>query len=114
MLGDYEDIRKIYGVLERFTSFRRPGTYLVETFPFLANWKLFNYFSDWQAVGREIQRKDEEVYSSFWNGLKKQLQDGTAPHSWGKAFLLSDYESHGIDELGAIYAAYAVLMQRYS
>ena len=103
--GDSEDIRKIYGVLGRFTSFRRPGTYLVETFPFLASWSLFNYFSNWQTVGKEIQQKDEEVYGGYWKGLKAQISDGTAPHSWGKAFVLSTYEKQGVDELGAIYAA---------
>jgi hypothetical protein len=56
-------------------------------------------------VGSEIQRKDEQVYSSFWNDMKAQIADGTAPHSWGKAFVQSNYEKHGIDELGAIYTA---------
>jgi len=92
-------------VLERFTSFRRPGTYLVEMFPSLADWKLFNYLSNWKTVGADIQRKDEEVYGGFWRSLKKQMEAGTAPHSWGKAFVLSDYEANGVDELGAIYAA---------
>lgn len=105
-IGDCEDIRRIYGVLARFSSFRRPGTFLVETFPSLANSRIFNYLSNWREIGKQIQKKDEEVYGTFWNDLKRQIQDGTAPHSWGKAFVLSNYKKQGMDELGAIYTAY--------
>lgn len=38
--------------------------------------------------------------------MRKEIEDGTAPHSWGKGFVQSDYGKHGIDELAAIYAAY--------
>jgi hypothetical protein len=107
MTGDCEDIKKIYGVLARFTKFRRPGTWLVETFPSLANNVIFNMFSNWRSVGKEIQKQDQAVYQSFWNDLKKKIADGTAPHSWGKAFVQSNYEKHGMDELGAIYTAYS-------
>jgi hypothetical protein len=61
-------------------------------------------------VGSDIQRKDEEVYGSFWKDMKKKIADGTAPHSWGKAFVQSNYEKHGIDELGAIYAAFGPIL----
>jgi hypothetical protein len=77
----------------------------VETFPSLAKSRIFNLFSNWREVGKEIQRKDEEVYGTFWNDLKKQIKQGTAPHSWGKAFVLSNYQKQGMDELGAIYTA---------
>lgn len=40
--------------------------------------------------------------------MKSQIANGTAPHSWGKAFVESNYEKHGIDELGAIYTAYFI------
>jgi hypothetical protein len=74
----------------------------------LANSKLFNLFSSWRKVGAEIQKKDEAVYGSFWREMKSQIANGTAPHSWGKAFVESNYEKHGIDELGAIYTAYFI------
>jgi hypothetical protein len=111
MAGDCEDIKKIYGVLARFTKFRRPGTWLVETFPSLANNVIFNIFSNWRSVGKEIQKQDQAVYQSFWNDLKKKIADGTAPHSWGKAFVQSNYEKHGMDELGAIYTAYLLMLR---
>lgn len=38
--------------------------------------------------------------------MEKEIREGTAPHSWGKGFVQSDYTKHGIDRLGAIYAAY--------
>jgi hypothetical protein len=78
----------------------------VETFPSLANNAIFNMFSSWRQIGKEIQKQDQAVYQSFWNDLKQKIADGTAPHSWGKAFVQSNYEKHGMDELGAIYTAY--------
>lgn len=53
-----------------------------------------------------MHQLDAAIYRAFWERMKKEIQDGTAPHSWGKGFVQSDYTKHGIDELGAIYAAY--------
>jgi hypothetical protein len=38
--------------------------------------------------------------------MKKEVEQGTAPHSWGKEFVQSNYARHGVDEAGAIYTAY--------
>jgi len=38
--------------------------------------------------------------------MKKEVGQGTAPHSWGKEFVQSNYGKHGVDEAGAIYTAY--------
>ena len=62
--------------------------------------------SSWRKEGKEMQEKDTEIYRNFWERLKREIKEGTAPHSWGKGFIQSDYQKLGIDELGAIYAAY--------
>jgi hypothetical protein len=106
-LGDCDDIRKIYGVVARFSATRRPGTYLVDTFPELANFPMYDWFSSWRKDGAEIHRLDAEIYRDYWNQMKTEVENNTAAHSWGKGFVQSDYQKHGIDELGAIYAAYS-------
>jgi hypothetical protein len=104
--GDCQEIRDIYSVIARFAYYRRPGAFLVDTFPSLADNRLFNLFSSWKREGREIQAADTKVYTAYWEGMEKEIREGTAPHSWGKGFVQSDYTKHGIDRLGAIYAAY--------
>jgi Cytochrome P450 len=103
--GNCEDISNIYKVTARFSTFRRPGTFIVDTFPQLANLPLFDLISPWRKRGAAIQKEDEAIYREFWNRMKRSVEDGTAVHSWGKGFVQSDYTKHGIDELGAIYAA---------
>jgi hypothetical protein len=105
IIGDCEEIRKIYGVLERFATFRRPGAYLIDVFPQLEALPLYDYLSPWRQEADNIHRQDSEVYAYFWKRMKKEIEEGTAPHSWGKQFVQSEYTKFGIDELGAIYAA---------
>jgi len=104
--GDCEDIRKVYQVLNRFVTYRRPGSFLVDTFPSLASIPLFNKISNWQEVGAEIHKADSEVFLGFWNQMLKEVEAGTAPHSFGREFVQSDYQSRGLDELDAAYTAY--------
>jgi F420-dependent methylenetetrahydromethanopterin dehydrogenase len=44
--------------------------------------------------------------------VKRQVENGTPPHSWGKEFVKSCYQKYEIDELSAIYAGY--LISRFS
>ena len=104
--GDSEDVRRIYGVLARFGTYRQPGSFLVDQFPALADNPLFDLISNWRKYGATVHKADAEVYSYYWNKMKKEVEAGTAQHSWGKGFVQSNYEKHGIDELGAAYAAY--------
>jgi hypothetical protein len=106
LLGDCEDIKNIYSVIARFSATRRPGTYLVDTFPELANYRIFDFLSSWRKDGAEVHKLDSEIYREYWNRMKKEIENKNAAHSWGKGFVQSDYTKHGVDELGAIYAAY--------
>ena len=74
-------------------------------FPALANSRLFDLVSTWRQEGAEMQALDADIYRAFWERMKTEIQEGSAPHSWGKGFVQSDYQKLGIDELGAIYAA---------
>lgn len=105
-LGDCEEVRQVYGVLNRFVTYRRPGSFLVDTFPSLASIPLFNYLSSWQKVGAEIHKRDSEVFLSFWNQMRKEIEAGTAPHSFGRDFVQSNYRAQGLDELDAAYTAW--------
>ena len=90
MIGDCEEIRQIWGILGRFASFRRPGAWLIDVFPELEYIPLFDLISNWKAVGAEIHRQDREIFTAFWNKMKRKIAEGTAPHSWGKGFVQSD------------------------
>jgi hypothetical protein len=105
--GDCEEVRQVYGVLSRFVTYRRPGSFLVDTFPILAHIPLFDIFSNWRNIGAEIFRKDSEVFLSFWNQMLNEVKGGTAPHSFGRDFVQSNYQALGLDELLAAYTAYA-------
>src|SRR6266496_1407695 len=71
-IGDCDEVRQIYGVLGRFVTYRRPGSFLVDTFPSLASIPLFNIFSNWQRIGAEIHKADSEVFLSFWNQMLEE------------------------------------------
>jgi len=106
MTGDCEEVRRVYGVLGRFVTYRRPGSFLVDTFPSLADIPLYNALSNWKQVGRKIHEADSEVFLSFWNQMRKEIEAGTAPHSFGRDFVQSNYQAQGLDELDAAYTAY--------
>jgi len=36
---------------------------------------------------------------TFGTKMRKEIEDDTAPHGWGKSFVQLDYTKHGIDEL---------------
>jgi hypothetical protein len=105
-IGDCEEIRQIYGILGRFAGFRRPGAYLVDVLPELESIPFFDLISPWKKVANDIFQKDSAVYETYWKQMKKEIEQGTAPHSWGKEFVQSNYGKHGVDEMGAIYTAY--------
>ena len=104
-------MRDIFRVIGRVASYRRPGSSLVDMFPALANIPLYDYITSWRAKAQKMADLDAEVWSRFWYGMKRQVENGTAPHSWGKEFMRSNYEKYGIDELGAIYAGYNPMLE---
>jgi hypothetical protein len=112
IVGDCEEVRQVYGVLSRFVTYRRPGSFLVDTFPSLAEIPLFNALSNWKQVGEKIHKADAEVFLSFWNQMLKDIQAGTAKNSFGRDFVQSNYKAHGLEELDAAYTAYDSFLWR--
>jgi cytochrome P450 len=108
-IGDCEEIRKIYSVLERFSDVRRPGAYLVDTFPALANFPPYDLISNWRKIGSEYHRKDYEIYKEFWDTMVKEIQEGKAHHSFGKEFVQSDFREMGVDDVQAVYICGAMI-----
>ena len=77
----------------------------MDVIPELENFRFFDLISPWKRVGDSIFEKDSAVYKKYWRRMKREVEEGTAPHSWGKEFVQSDYAKHGVDEMGAIYTA---------
>jgi hypothetical protein len=94
--------------LERFSDIRRPGAYLVDTFPSLAKFPLFDLVSSWRTIGNSYYQKDYATYKEFWDTMVKEIEKGTAPHSFGKEFVQSDFRALGVDEVQAAYIWYSV------
>lgn len=62
---------------------------------------LFNLLS-YQPMAATCRRdlsKDSTVFEKYFKRMKKEVEDGTAPHSWGKEFVQSNYSKYGIDEM---------------
>jgi hypothetical protein len=95
--GDCPEIHRIFEVLSRFVQCRKPGQWLVDVFPSLANSKVFNIFSNWSKIGTEFHALDDATWMLFWNEMKQKVTDGTAPHCFGKV-LQENLEKHGLTE----------------
>ena len=59
--------------------------------------------SNWREFGKSVHEADSAVWMSLWNAMLDEVQKGTAPHSFGKGFVQSDFNSKGLDELQAAY-----------
>jgi len=103
--GNCQDVKEIFEVLGRFVQVRRPGEWLVDVFPQLASSKLFDMVSNWRRVGRSFYEADRQVFLKFWNRMKEDIANGTAPHCFGKEFIQSDLDKHGIDSEQAAWIA---------
>jgi hypothetical protein len=103
MKVECDEIRKIFEVLVRFGQIRRPGQWLVDSFPSLANFPPFDLVSNWRQFGKECHLKDSKVWMEFWTQMCREIDAGTAPHSFGKGFVNSNWAEKGLDELQAAY-----------
>jgi hypothetical protein len=90
------EIRQIYGILTRFATFRKPGAYLIDVWPELESWPIYDMLSGWKKTADEIYKKDTAVFTHFWNKMRKAIEDGTAPHSWGKLFVRVGVRLHSL------------------
>ncbi|KNG47597.1 hydrolase protein [Stemphylium lycopersici] len=95
-------IRRIYGVLERFTEMTAPGAWAIESFPSLT-WVPQVFMGRWKAHGRRIFEQDSAVYVDLWNRLKRETDAGTARDCFTKTFYLNDPARSGVDDLAAAY-----------
>ena len=100
--GNCRDIHRIFEVLGRFVQCRKPGSWLVDVLPSLANSRIFNLFSSWKRIGTEFHAADDALWMAFWNEMKQKVADGTAPHCFGK-ILQAGYEKQGLSESQAAW-----------
>ncbi|KAI8939661.1 hypothetical protein NX059_003418 [Plenodomus lindquistii] len=95
-------IKRIYGVLERFTEMTAPGAYAIQSFPFLSSLPQA-LLGNWRTHGQKIFAQDSTVYLDLWNKLKRETDAGTARDCFTKTFYLNDPAKSGIDDLAAAY-----------
>ncbi|KAH7122651.1 cytochrome P450, partial [Dendryphion nanum] len=96
------EITRIFEVLGRFVQCRKPGQWLVDVFPSLAKSQIFNLFSNWKRIGRAFHAADDETWMGFWNEMKEKVEQGIAPHCFGK-ILQNNYEKQGLSESQAAW-----------
>jgi len=101
--GECEDIDRIFATLSNFVQIRRPGMWLVDTFPALADYRAFDLVSNWRKVGEEFHKKDLAVWMGYWRELLEQIKTEKAPYSFENGFAQSDRAGKGMDEPMAAY-----------
>lgn len=99
---DDELIKRIYGVLGRFTEMTALGAWAIESFPSLT-WLPQMLLGNWKTHGRRIFEQDSAVYLNLWNRLKRETDAGTAKPCFTRTFYLNNPEKAGIDDLAAAY-----------
>jgi cytochrome P450 len=95
-------IKRIYGVIDRFTVNTAPGAWAIDSFPALAALPQ-QLFGNWRAHGQKLFEQDSKVYLDLWNKLKQDTDAGVAKDCFTKTFYLNGPEKSGIDDLAAAY-----------
>ncbi|KAF2119273.1 cytochrome P450 [Lophiotrema nucula] len=99
---DCPEIHRIFEVLGRFVQCRKPGQWFVDVLPSLANSTVFNFFSQWRRIGNTFHALDDATWMTFWNQMKAEIVNGTAPHCFGR-ILQGGYEKQGLSESQAAW-----------
>lgn len=86
-----------------FSVTAKPGAYLADTLPFLGN--LPPNLHWWRKGLQPLFDKQANLWMSFWNSLKTQMETKQAPECFVKQFIESDYQKQGITELQAAFLA---------
>lgn len=103
---DCQDIKEIFEVLGRFVQVRRPGEWLVDVFPSLADSRLFDLFSPWRKVGKAFFKADNQVFQRLWRRMQSDVAAGSVSNCFGKDFMEAreaDKYDDCIDDLQAAW-----------
>jgi cytochrome P450 len=98
-----DDVREIFTIMSEFAKASHPTRWWAEIIPPLSN--LPESLQWWRPIALGYQERQNRLWTKYWNALKKQIADGTAPECFVKQFSESDYASKGIEELQAAYTA---------
>ena len=96
-------------MMAHFANVRRPGAYLVDTCPALAKFPFFDLFSKWRSIGKSYFDSDLSIWLRYWNQAVKEVEAGSAKHSFGKDFIQSEYHQQGWEPWQAAYIMGSVL-----
>jgi hypothetical protein len=78
-----------------------PGKWIAETIPPLAD--LPQWMQWWRPAALKYQDHQSRVWMKYWNKLKDQIKDGTAPECFVKQFAESKYQEKGISDIQAAF-----------
>jgi cytochrome P450 len=95
-------VKKIYKVVNNMQNYASPGTWLVDSFPFLQNFPQM-FFGNWRTFGQKCQEHDAPIYLGLWSDLKKETDQGKARQCFCKDFYESNPEKLGLDTLQCAY-----------
>jgi len=103
-IPSFEDplVKKIYSVLDHLTEMMAPGAHAVDSFPSFTALPEF-LLGNWYTKAKEFFDHDSGVWLELWNGLKKQVDQGTAKDSFCRDFYVSDPAKNNINDLLAAY-----------
>src|SRR3981189_1723005 len=116
-----EDIKEIYSIVQEFGDVTRPGTWIAEVIPPLADLPVWMQW--WRPAALKYQHHQSDpphethcnvqswfmglivarVWMKYWNKLQDQIRDGTAPECFVRQLAESNYQEKGISEIQAAY-----------
>jgi cytochrome P450 len=102
-LQDCNEVRAIYSLMSDFSIVAKPGTYLADALPFIAN--LPPLLQWWRKPLKPLFDKQANLWMSFFASLKTQMETKSAPECFVKQLIESDYEKQGITDLQAAFLA---------
>lgn len=95
-------LKEIFEVLRTFNQAGEPGTWLVDSVPFLTKLPS-KMVQNWKAVGKAWHKQHSGLYLKLYREMVQKVQDGTAAPCFAKDFYLSKPEEQGIDEEQAAF-----------
>lgn len=89
--------------MEDFSKAATPGAYLADAFPPLA--KLPKVLQWWRKSALAGYNRQAQIWLKYWNKLRSQMADKTAPECFVKQFMEDLDAKNDIDEVTAAFVA---------
>src|SRR5271170_667804 len=101
----------IFSVNGNLSAVLNPGTYIVDTFPFLAKIPGFGtIFGNWRKVGERLFQEDAKVLCGYYQKMKEEMRRGVGYPCFARDLEESDPAGHDMDEVEAAFLAGGLVM----